>query len=61
MLQNLYLLPKIGADTAGNERNVAQHLPKFGNYPTGPVEARVEAVEVARVPREPRAVEVARV
>ena len=37
MLQNLYLLPKIGADTAGNERNVAQHLPKFGNYPTGPL------------------------
>ena len=28
MLQNAYLLAKIGADTAENERNFAQNLPK---------------------------------
>ena len=33
MLQNAYLLAKIGADTAENERN--KKLPKIGNYPTG--------------------------
>ena len=39
MLQkfNAYLLAKIGADTAGNERNFAEILPKIGNYPTGPL------------------------
>ena len=37
MLQNAYLLAKIGADTAENERNFAEILPKFGNYPTGPL------------------------
>ena len=36
MLQNAYLLAKIGADTAENERNFAEILPKNGNYPTGP-------------------------
>ena len=36
MLQNAYLLAKIGADTAENERNFAEILPKIGNYPTGP-------------------------
>ena len=36
MLQNAYLLAKIGADTAENERNFAEILLKFGNYPTGP-------------------------
>ena len=35
MLQNAYLLAKIGADTAENERNFAEILPKIGNYPTG--------------------------
>ena len=35
MLQNAQLLAKIGADTAENERNVAEILPKIGNYPTG--------------------------
>ena len=35
MLQNAYLLAKIGADTAENERNFADILPKIGNYPTG--------------------------
>ena len=29
MLQNAYFLAKIGADTAENERNVAEILPKF--------------------------------
>jgi hypothetical protein len=35
MLQNAYLLAKIGADTAENERKFAENLPKIGNYPTG--------------------------
>ena len=34
MLQNKYLVAKIGADTAENERNFAEILPKIGNYPT---------------------------
>ena len=37
MLKNAYLLAKIGAGTAENERNVAEILPKIGNYPTGPL------------------------
>ena len=36
MLQNACLLAKIGADTAENERNFAENLPKICNYPTGP-------------------------
>ena len=36
MLQNAYLLAKIGADTAENERNFAEILPRIGTYPTGP-------------------------
>ena len=39
MQQNAYLLAKIGADTAENERNFAEKLPKIGNYPTGQVHA----------------------
>ena len=35
MLQNAYLLAKIGADTAENEKNFAEILPKICNYPTG--------------------------
>ena len=35
MLQNAYLLAKIGADTAENEQDFAEILPKIGNYPTG--------------------------
>ena len=31
-----YFLAKIGANTAENERNFGQILPKIGNYPTGP-------------------------
>ena len=34
MLQNAYLLAKIGADTAENEQHFAENLPKIGNYPT---------------------------
>ena len=29
MLQNAYLIAKVGADTAENERNVAENSPKF--------------------------------
>ena len=36
MLQNAYFLAKIGVDTAENERNSAEILPKIGNYPAGP-------------------------
>ena len=35
MLKNAYLLAKIGADTAENERHFAENLPNIGNYPTG--------------------------
>ena len=34
MLQNAYLLEKIGADTAENEQHFAEILPRTGNYPT---------------------------
>ena len=37
MFQNAYLLAKIGADTAENERNFAENFAKIGNYPTGPL------------------------
>ena len=37
MLQIAYVLAKIGADTAENERNFAENLPKTGNYPAGPL------------------------
>ena len=33
MLKNVYLLTKIGADTAENEQLFAEILPKTGNYP----------------------------
>ena len=36
MLQNAYLLAKIGADTAENERKFAEILPKICNFPSGP-------------------------
>ena len=32
MLQNAYFLAKVGADTAENEREFAENLPKIGNY-----------------------------
>ena len=37
MLKTAYLLEKIGADTAENERNFAENLPKICNYPTLPL------------------------
>ena len=40
MLQNAYLLAKVGANTAENERNFAEILSKIGNYPTGPADHR---------------------
>ena len=40
MLQNAYSFAKIGADTAENERKIAENLPKIGNYPTGPSSPR---------------------
>ena len=48
MLQNAYLLAKIGADTAENEQHFAKILPKTGNYPTGPCAgaARRESAEL---------------
>ena len=33
MLQNAYLVAKIGADTAEDEQDFAEILPKTGNYP----------------------------
>ena len=35
MLQNAYFLAKIGADTAENEQQFAEILPKTGNYLSG--------------------------
>ena len=35
MLQNAYLLAKIGADTAENEQHLAKNLRKTDYYPTG--------------------------
>ena len=36
MMQNAYLLAKIGADTVENERHFAEILPKIGTDPTRP-------------------------
>ena len=47
MLQNAYLLAKIGADTAENEQHFAEILPKIGNYPTGPAAARTGTAAAA--------------
>ena len=45
MLKNAYSPAKIDADTAENELNFAEILPKIGNYPTvvlfAPAEARL--------------------
>ena len=55
MLQNAYLLAKIGADTAENERNFAEILPKIGNYPTGPRPGpRMQALVALRRPPWPK-------
>ena len=45
MLKNAYLLAKIGADTAENERHFAKMLPRIGNYPTGATPLRDIAFE----------------
>ena len=51
MLQNAYLLAKIGADTAENEQHFAEILPKTGNYASG----RRSGTRTARAgPRPPR-------
>ena len=55
MLQNAYLLAKIGADTAENERKFAENLPTIGNYPTGPLTGlqgslHVQQLDVSIVP-----------
>ena len=34
--KNAYLVAKIGADTAENQRKIAKNLPEIGDYPTGP-------------------------
>ena len=36
MLQNAYLLAKIGADTAEKEQHFAENLPKIGNRAAPP-------------------------
>ena len=36
MLKNAYLLAKIGADTAENELNLAENLPKVGIFAAPP-------------------------
>ena len=57
MLQNAYLLAKIGADTDENEQHFAENLPKIGNYPTGPRPGSSSSrrmVAAAAQPREER-------
>ena len=44
MLQNAYFLAKIGADAAENERNFAEKLQKFGNYPSSSVVLELQRV-----------------
>ena len=46
MLQNAYLLAKIGADTAENERNFAEILSKFCNCRRAVLDAAVRAGHV---------------
>ena len=48
MLQNAYLLAKIGADTAENEQHFAEILPKTGNYLPG-LRIRTEVLRLDRV------------
>ena len=54
MLQNAYLLAKIGADTAENEQEFAEILPKIGGVPNrcpAPKEAYSSASWEGAVPR----------
>ena len=55
MLQNAYLLAKIGADTAENEQHFAEILPKIDNYPTCPLPYGPPgtAVSIGHVPTVP--------
>ena len=57
MLQNAYFLAKIGADTAANERNFAEILPKIlpkiGDYPTGPLPFRPDRMTYQGVREDP--------
>ena len=46
MLQNDYLLVKIGVDTAENERNLLKSCEEICNYPTGPAAPRPDCVAV---------------
>ena len=50
MLQNAYLLAKIGADTAENEQHFAEILSKIGNYLTG-LRGRAAEAALAEAPR----------
>ena len=56
MLKNAYLLAKIGADTAENERHFAENLPEIGNYPAGPLPYVL--LPAPRHEQDPQAVEV---
>ena len=47
MLQNAYLIAKIGADTAENERKFAENLPKMIEVRRGGGEQELHAVLLA--------------
>ena len=57
MLKNAYLLAKIGADTAENERNLPKFCQKFGRSPDADLREEADAARVrlgrAREAREP--------
>ena len=50
MLQNAYLLAKIGADTAENERNFAKNWPPAGRRPARGPPADARALRAALLP-----------
>ena len=49
MLKNAYLLAKIRADTAENEQNFAEILPKTDNYATPPAGRRHAAAALGNL------------
>ena len=52
MLQNAYLVAKIGADTAENEQHFAEILPTWWKIlPRGPAAARASRAPTARASR----------
>ena len=55
MQQNAYLLAKVGADTAENERTFADILPETDNRPTGPLPSAAAGVLRAGLPPRARA------